>query len=182
MTSRNPTFASCAIRRIQQWFFQVKSGTHLLAMVPAPVFESPESWRIIGQVPTGVRVIAMDLPRVVEGCLLQQLAASQRNQTRTYLCPYASTYLNIYLPIYLSTYLSRYLSIYLYIYLSVCLSTYLPFYLSTYLTNLIDLSIYRSINLSIDLSIYRSIYLSIFLSYPIRSDPILSYLPIYLSS
>eukprot|EP00435_Cladocopium_sp_Y103_P027014 s1175_g6.t1 len=48
---------------------QVKSGTHLLAMVPAPVFESPESWRIIGQVPTGVRVIAMDVPRVVEGCL-----------------------------------------------------------------------------------------------------------------
>ncbi|CAL1135490.1 unnamed protein product, partial [Cladocopium goreaui] len=55
---------------------QVKSGTHLLAMVPAPVFESPESWRIIGQVPTGVRVIAMDLPRVVEGYLMVPIVPS----------------------------------------------------------------------------------------------------------
>ncbi len=29
---------------------EVKAGTHLLAMVAAPVFESPESWRVIGQV------------------------------------------------------------------------------------------------------------------------------------
>ncbi|CAL1163086.1 unnamed protein product [Cladocopium goreaui] len=45
-------------------------------MVPAPVFESPESWRIIGQVPTGVRVIAMDLPRVVEGYLMVPIVPS----------------------------------------------------------------------------------------------------------
>eukprot|EP00434_Breviolum_minutum_P037894 symbB.v1.2.033602.t1/scaffold4196.1/size83517/10 len=55
---------------------QVKAGTHLLAMVAAPVFESPESWRVIGQVPEGIRVIAMDVPRVVEGYLMVPIVPS----------------------------------------------------------------------------------------------------------
>ena len=68
---------------------KVKPGSHLVAYVDAPVYESPESWRCVGEaprhihlphfsplrsiqelsreVPAGVRVIAMGSPRVVEG-------------------------------------------------------------------------------------------------------------------
>ena len=48
----------------------MQAGTHLVAMVAANVWESCESWRVTGQVPEGVRVIAMGAPRLVEGYLM----------------------------------------------------------------------------------------------------------------
>ncbi|CAK8986170.1 Hypothetical protein SCF082_LOCUS439 [Durusdinium trenchii] len=54
----------------------VKAGTHLVAIVTAAVFETAESWRVIGQVPEGIRVIAMDVPRVVEGYLMVPIIPS----------------------------------------------------------------------------------------------------------
>eukprot|EP00439_Symbiodinium_sp_Y106_P060457 s1995_g8.t3 len=54
----------------------VKPGSHLVAYVNAPVFESPESWRCVGEVPAGVRVIAMGSPRVVEGYLMVPIVPS----------------------------------------------------------------------------------------------------------
>ncbi|CAJ1449903.1 unnamed protein product [Effrenium voratum] len=54
----------------------VKPGSHLVAMVAAAVFESPESWRVVGQVPAGVRVIVMDVPRMVEGYLMVPIVPS----------------------------------------------------------------------------------------------------------
>ncbi|CAE7663911.1 unnamed protein product, partial [Symbiodinium sp. CCMP2456] len=54
----------------------VKPGSHLVAYVDAPVFESPESWRCVGEVPAGVRVIAMGSPRFVEGYLMVPIVPS----------------------------------------------------------------------------------------------------------
>lgn len=54
----------------------VKAGTALVARLGAPVFESPESWRAVAQVPAGVAVVAAGAPRVVEGYLMVPIVPS----------------------------------------------------------------------------------------------------------
>jgi len=55
---------------------QVFAGSHLVANMGAPVFESLESWRVIGQVPAGVRVIAGGPPTTVEGYFMVPIVPS----------------------------------------------------------------------------------------------------------
>lgn len=54
----------------------VKAGTALVAKLGAPVFESPESWHAVAQVPAGIAVIAAGEPRVVEGYLMVPIVPS----------------------------------------------------------------------------------------------------------
>lgn len=54
----------------------VAAGTALVARLGAPVFESPESWQAVAQVPAGVAVVAAGPPRVVEGYLMVPIVPS----------------------------------------------------------------------------------------------------------
>lgn len=60
----------------QQRAKTVKAGTALVARLGAPVFESPESWNVVAQVPVGVAVVAAGIPRVVEGYLMVPIVPS----------------------------------------------------------------------------------------------------------
>lgn len=54
----------------------VPAGTYLVASMAAPVYESPESWRVIGKIPAGVGVISAGPPEVVEGYTMIPIAPS----------------------------------------------------------------------------------------------------------
>eukprot|EP00928_Gymnodinium_smaydae_P035140 TRINITY_DN24787_c0_g1_i1.p1 TRINITY_DN24787_c0_g1~~TRINITY_DN24787_c0_g1_i1.p1 ORF type:complete len:298 (+),score=77.36 TRINITY_DN24787_c0_g1_i1:56-895(+) len=54
----------------------VRPGVALTAKQAAPVFESVESWREVGEVPAGVLVVAAGPPVVVEGYLMVPIAPS----------------------------------------------------------------------------------------------------------